>query len=164
MQRSIEVRCPEIVVCGAPVDDCTAAIEEDIPVTDPTFYASEKHCPVELLEHIFRPATQCTEMMPLFPERIQVLREVGVILSKVCICFIYTQSHNSILDGRVTMQKYKGSFQVFFEQFQRAHHGRGTALQLVKLVAETFPPFRDETIYNGRRGLYHRAMLLPNTS
>ncbi|TCD70764.1 hypothetical protein EIP91_001793 [Steccherinum ochraceum] len=115
------------------------ALEEGIPITDPTFYASEKHCPAEVLEHVFRPTPQSTESIPLFQERVKVLREVGTVLS----------------------MKYEGSFQVFIEQFQRVHHGRGSALQLVKLVAETFPPFRDETVYNGRRVfIWKRAQIL----
>ena len=36
----------------------------------------------------------------------------------------------------------------------RQTHGKGTALQLVKAVVNTFPSFRDETIYEGHKGLY----------
>ena len=34
----------------------------------------------------------------------------------------------------------------------RTTNGEGTALQLVKLVADTFPTFQDETVYDGQRG------------
>lgn len=59
------------------------ALEEGIPITDPAFYASESDCPAELLRHIFRPAPQSSETIPLFEDRVKVLREVGAILVSV---------------------------------------------------------------------------------
>lgn len=50
-------------------------------------------------------------------------------------------------------QSFGGSFQGLLEQFQRRHTGEGTALQLVQMVTETFPSFRDETWLDGRRGI-----------
>ncbi|KAH8085422.1 hypothetical protein BXZ70DRAFT_559928 [Cristinia sonorae] len=115
------------------------ALEEGVPITDPAFYSSETRCPPQLLEHIFRPAPQCSERIALFNERVKILREVGTIL----------------------LTKYEGSFQKLVEDFQRRHDGRGTALQLVKHITETFPSFRDETIYNGRRVfIWKRAQIL----
>lgn len=61
---------------------CTA-LEEGIPITDPTFYCSEMLCPDGLIEEVFAPAPQSTETAPLIRERIQVLREVGHILCEV---------------------------------------------------------------------------------
>lgn len=49
-------------------------------------------------------------------------------------------------------QKFSGSFQEFMNVFQRNHNGQGTALELAKMVAETFPSFRDEVVYKGRKG------------
>ncbi|KAK7690226.1 hypothetical protein QCA50_006879 [Cerrena zonata] len=115
------------------------ALEEGIPFTDPTFYASPERCPDHLVEHIFRPAPQCTETIPLLRERIVILRQVGSILTT----------------------QFSGSFQNFFDEFQIRHDGRGSSLQLVKMVATTFPSFRDETIYGGRRVfIWKRAQIL----
>ncbi|KAL4247233.1 Queuosine 5'-phosphate N-glycosylase/hydrolase [Abortiporus biennis] len=115
------------------------AMEEGIPITDPSFYASETACPDQLIEHIFRPAPQCSEGVPSLRERIAVLREVGSILTS----------------------KYEASFQRFVDEFQRAHDGQGTALQLVKKVTNTFPSFRDEVILDGRRVfIWKRAQIL----
>ncbi|RDX48572.1 hypothetical protein OH76DRAFT_1456170 [Lentinus brumalis] len=105
------------------------AIEDGIPITDPAFYADQTRCPDSLITHIFRPAAQSIECIPLLHERIRILREVGSILC----------SH------------YGGSFYGFIEAFRRRYDSRGSALQLVKMVADTFPSFRDEHTYNGQR-------------
>ncbi|KAG2010156.1 hypothetical protein CC2G_012999 [Coprinopsis cinerea AmutBmut pab1-1] len=57
------------------------ALEEGIPITDPTFYGSETRCPDALISHIFREASGCTETIPLLSERISIMREVGSILT-----------------------------------------------------------------------------------
>jgi hypothetical protein len=59
------------------------ALEEGIPITDPSFYASEERCPDDLIEHVFRVAPQAREGLPLLPERIAIMREVGAILCTV---------------------------------------------------------------------------------
>lgn len=59
------------------------ALEEDIPITDPAFYSSEILCPDSLIAHIFRPAPQSTETVPLLQERMSIMREVGFILCTV---------------------------------------------------------------------------------
>ncbi|RPD57443.1 hypothetical protein L226DRAFT_467652 [Lentinus tigrinus ALCF2SS1-7] len=105
------------------------ALEDGIPITDPAFYASETRCPDSLIEHVFRPAAQSTEGIPLLHERVRVLREVGVILCS----------------------DFGGSFCGFIEAFRRRYEDRGSALQLVKMVADTFPSFRDEHMYDRRR-------------
>ncbi|KAI0753368.1 hypothetical protein C8Q80DRAFT_1096903 [Daedaleopsis nitida] len=115
------------------------ALEEGIPITDSTFYASEIRCPVPLIEHVFRPAARSVEGIPLLEERIRILREVGSILSS----------------------EYGGSFCGFIDVFRRRYENRGTALQLVKMIADTFPSFRDEHVYEGRRVyIWKRAQIL----
>ncbi|SRR5258708_6184551 len=60
-----------------------AALQEGIPITDPSFYASEAKCPDSLIEYIFRPSSHSIEDIPLLRERIRVMREVGAILCEV---------------------------------------------------------------------------------
>jgi len=67
------------------VASCAVALEEGIPITDPTFYASEERCPDSLIEHVFRAAPQSMEGIPLLRERIAIMREVGAILCTVGI-------------------------------------------------------------------------------
>ncbi|KAJ7639087.1 hypothetical protein FB45DRAFT_904665 [Roridomyces roridus] len=113
--------------------------DESIPITDPQFYSSETLCPDSLIEHVFRAAEGCSEAIPLLAERIAVMREVGFILC----------------------HGFGGSFQGFLEEFQRRHNGNGTALQLVQMVTETFPSFRDEVFFEGRKVcLWKRAQIL----
>ncbi|KIM43180.1 hypothetical protein M413DRAFT_443994 [Hebeloma cylindrosporum] len=115
------------------------ALEEDIPITTPQFYSSEILCPDSLIEYVFRKANQANESIPLLKERIAVMREVGFILCS----------------------SYGGSFQGFFDEFQRQNDGKGTALDLVKMVTQTFPAFRDEVYYEGTKVcLWKRAQIL----
>ncbi|KAF8630944.1 hypothetical protein AX17_005301 [Amanita inopinata Kibby_2008] len=107
-----------------------ALADDGIPVTDPHFYSSETRCPDSVIEHVFRPAPQCTEEMPLLKERIAIMRQVG----------------------RILCTDFGGSYLGFIEAFHKRHDGKGTALDLVKMVTETFPSFRDETHLNGRKG------------
>ncbi|KAF9046548.1 hypothetical protein BJ165DRAFT_1527632 [Panaeolus papilionaceus] len=116
------------------------ALEEDIPITDPTFYGSEILCPDSLIDHVFRRADQSAEPVPLLKERIAIMREVGFILSN----------------------GYGGSFQGFLTEFQRRHNGNGTALDLVKMVTEVFPSFRDEVYYENKKGLNLSRSSPPN--
>lgn len=39
-----------------------------------------------MIEHIFRPAAESTETIPLLQERVTIMREVGSILCSVSIC------------------------------------------------------------------------------
>ncbi|KAL5501561.1 hypothetical protein ACEPAH_8821 [Sanghuangporus vaninii] len=117
------------------------ALESGIPITDPVFYSSLECCPDSLIEFIFTPAPQCTEGIPLSTERITILREVGGILC----------------------DQFDGSFQGFLDAFAKRHGGpgRGSALQLVEMVTETFPSFRDEIVYEGRTvHFWKRAQIL----
>ncbi|GJE98991.1 queuosine salvage family protein [Phanerochaete sordida] len=115
------------------------ALEEGIPITDPAFYASETQCPDSTLAHVFRAAPQSTEGLPLLVERIAILRQNGAILCK----------------------HFGGSFQGFYDAFAARTQREGTALQLVKTVAETFPSFQDSTVYAGQRVYFwKRAQIL----
>jgi hypothetical protein len=62
-------------------------LEEGIPITDPSFYASEERCPDSLIEHVFRVAPHASEDIPLLPERIAIMRQVGAILCAVSVAF-----------------------------------------------------------------------------
>ncbi|KAG0703753.1 hypothetical protein DFH29DRAFT_803024 [Suillus ampliporus] len=106
------------------------ALEDGIPIIDPKFYSSETLCPDSLIAHVFRAAPQSTESVPLFNERIAIMREVGTILCN----------------------DFGGSYLGFLEAFQRRHGNQGTALDLVQFVTDSFPSFRDERVFNGRRG------------
>ncbi|KAF5380664.1 hypothetical protein D9757_007046 [Collybiopsis confluens] len=106
--------------------------DDDIPITDPYFYSSETLCPDSLIAHVFRPAKQCSETIPLLQERINIMRE-----------------------------SFGGSYQGLLEEFQRRFNGQGTALDLVKMVTDTFPSFRDETFYEGNKiCFWKRAQIL----
>jgi Queuosine salvage protein len=64
------------------------ALEAKIPITDPSFYYSKTSCPDTVLESVFRPASQCSEPMPLLAQRISVMREVGAVLVSVSIVYV----------------------------------------------------------------------------
>lgn len=51
------------------------ALDEGIPITDPTFYATVDE---RTLAHIFRPSNGVT--IPMFSQRVSVLREAGTVL------------------------------------------------------------------------------------
>ncbi|KAF4576929.1 Queuosine 5'-phosphate N-glycosylase/hydrolase [Pleurotus pulmonarius] len=116
-----------------------AMADDGIPITDPKFYSSEILCPDSLIEHVFRPAESCLETIPLLQSRIAIMREVGHILCT----------------------NFGGSFKGFMDAFQSRYNNEGTALQLVKMVVDTFPSFRDEVWYEGRKVyLWKRAQIL----
>ncbi len=127
-----------------------AALEDGIPITNPAFYADEARCPDSLITHIFRPAAQSTECIPLLHERIRILREVGSILCSVRSFATSLARTNTYV---FPAQRYGGSFYGFIEAFRRRYDSRGSALQLVEMVADAFPSFRDEHIYNRQRGV-----------
>lgn len=93
----------------APLSFCYIALEEGIPITDPSFYSSPERCPKSLIEHVFRRSDQSTEDVPMLAERIAVMREVGAILAQT---------------------RFRGSFLGFIQEFQRRHRHQGTALDL----------------------------------
>lgn len=107
-------------------------------------------CPDSLIEHVFRPTQQSTENMPLIHDRIRIMREVGFILCNVSafhyLGFLFT------CDNHIKIQSFGGSFKGFIDEFHIRHHGQGSALDLVKMVIDTFPSFRDQVWYQGRTG------------
>ncbi|KAF8798924.1 hypothetical protein BYT27DRAFT_7122461 [Phlegmacium glaucopus] len=115
------------------------ALEEEIPITDPRFYSSEILCPDSLIEYVFRATKQSNESIPLLGERIAIMREVGYILCN----------------------SYGGSFKGFLDEFKRQHQDQGTSLDLVKMVTQSFPSFRDEVYYeNTKVFLWKRAQIM----
>ncbi|KAG1825004.1 hypothetical protein EV424DRAFT_1320710 [Suillus variegatus] len=106
------------------------ALEEGIPIIDPRFYSSETLCPDSLIAHVFRAAPQSAESMPLFNERLAIMREVGAILCN---------------------NEFGGSYLGFLQAFQTRYDNQGTALDLVQFVTDSFPSFRDDRMFNGRR-------------
>ncbi|KAF8555749.1 hypothetical protein OG21DRAFT_1567225 [Imleria badia] len=115
------------------------ALEENIPITDPAFYSSAVLCPDALIAHVFRAAPEAKEQVPLLKERIAIMRQVGSILC----------------------QNFGGSYAGFLDVFQASRRGRGTALELVQTVADTFPCFRDERTLGGHRVFFwKRAQIL----
>ncbi|PYI23093.1 UPF0553 protein c [Aspergillus violaceofuscus CBS 115571] len=107
------------------------ALDEDIPITTPEFWANEEECTEEVIKHVFRSATE--EEIPLLEERLQCLREAG----------------------RVLCREYEGSF------LNCIYSANYSAAALVNLVTESFACFRDETTFNGRRvRIYKRAQIL----
>jgi hypothetical protein len=115
------------------------ALEEGIPITDPSFYSSEVSCPEQLLKHIFRASLQSREEMPLLEQRIRILRENGSILCK----------------------EFGGSFTGFLDEFHCRHQGDGTALDFVRMVIDIFPSFRDDVWFEKRKvNIWKRAQIL----
>jgi hypothetical protein len=51
-------------------------------------------------------------------------------------------------------QEFGGSFQGFIEAFQRRYNYDASGLQLAQMVTDTFPSFRDEHWFEGRRSLF----------
>jgi Potential Queuosine, Q, salvage protein family len=124
-------------------------VDDDLPITDPNFYSSETLCPDSLIEYVFRPADLSSETIPLLQQRIAIMREVGFVLCNV--------SPRIYSDHKLTMyivlsQSFGGSFQGFIDEFHRRYNGEGTALELVQMITDSFPSFRDEVYYEGQKG------------
>lgn len=51
-----------------------------------------------------------------------------------------------------TSQKFGGSYAALLTHFNVKYFNEGTALQLVQMIVEEFPPFRDESLLEGRKG------------
>ncbi|KAJ3573185.1 hypothetical protein NP233_g2602 [Leucocoprinus birnbaumii] len=133
--------------------------EEDIPFVNPEFYSSETLCPESLIEHVFRPTPESTESMPLIRDRIRIMRENGSILCNVGARLALP---HVIFELNYTSKKtFRGSFEGFIDEFHRRYHGQGSALDLVKMVTETFPSFKDQVSYEGRTVCFwKRAQIL----
>ncbi len=50
-------------------------------------------------------------------------------------------------------KNFGGSFKGFIDEFHRRYKEQGSALDLVKMVVETFPSFRDQVCYQGRTSM-----------
>ncbi|CAG8980362.1 hypothetical protein HYALB_00013687 [Hymenoscyphus albidus] len=99
------------------------ALEEGIPITSSDFWQNQDECTDEVLQHVFRSATD--EEIPLFAERVRCLREAGQIL----------------------YEKYNCSFTGCIEA---ANHSAAT---LVNILADDFPCFNDVMSYENRKSV-----------
>ena len=72
------------------------------------------------IAHIFRVALQAREGLPLVPERIAIMREVGAILCAVSVGCVFGPTLLTI-----AMQEFGGSFQGFIEAFQQRYNFDG---------------------------------------
>ncbi|KAF9989813.1 hypothetical protein BGZ75_004815 [Mortierella antarctica] len=107
------------------------ALEEGIPITTPSFFASEKLLPDAEIVRIFRSDTK--EQIPLLQDRIRVIREAGKVL----------------------VEKFGGNFANCIAQAE------GSALKLVDIVTSNFSSFRDEAEFCGRKvQIFKRAQIL----
>ncbi|KAF2089001.1 hypothetical protein K490DRAFT_39010 [Saccharata proteae CBS 121410] len=97
------------------------ALDGDIPITSPSFWADEEACSEEVLRTVFSSATG--EEIPLFTERVACLREAGNIIE----------------------EEFDGSVSVLIED---AKH---SAAKLVNILADHFPCFRDEVKFEGKK-------------
>ncbi|KAF2804849.1 uncharacterized protein BDZ99DRAFT_490963 [Mytilinidion resinicola] len=97
------------------------ALDEEIPITSPAFWANEEECTEEVLRSVFRSVT--SEEVPLFAERVACLREAGEIL----------------------VEEFDGSIVTLIED------AKNSAAGLVNLLADTFPCFRDEHKFERRQ-------------
>ncbi|KAI5204946.1 hypothetical protein AUEXF2481DRAFT_97722 [Aureobasidium subglaciale EXF-2481] len=96
------------------------ALDEDIPITTPSFYADESECPDERIAYVFRSSTG--EEIPMLQERITCLRDAGQVLEDT-------------FDGSVA------------NLVAAADNSAG---KLVNLLAHRFSCFKDESIYEKR--------------
>lgn len=104
------------------------AIDEGKKIYDPKYYSK---LVLDDMKEIFRSDTEST--MPLFDERLRILKEIG----------------NKLID------KYDGSFVNILKKAE------GSALKLIDLVASEFPCFHDTAIYNGKEvKIYKRVQIL----
>ncbi|KAL8705067.1 MAG: hypothetical protein Q9201_001793 [Fulgogasparrea decipioides] len=107
------------------------ALEEDIPITTPSFWINETECTDDILKHVFRSAT--LEPIPLLDERIHCIREAGRILA--------SDFSGSIID-----------------LISEANH---SAAALVNLLVTHFPCLNDTATFESRPiHLYKRAQIL----
>ena len=107
------------------------ALDEEIPITSPSFWVDEVRCADDLLRHVFRSSTSVA--IPLLEERKRIMREAGHVLEK----------------------KYEGSFVNCIEQ------ASGSAAGLVNLLVDNFPMFDDRHCFEGTPVCFHkRAQIL----
>ncbi|CAG8656247.1 UPF0553 protein C9orf64 [Gigaspora rosea] len=108
------------------------SIEEGIPITTPSFYASETSLSDQVIHHIFRSSSPNSQI-PLLKERIECIREAGNVLTT----------------------KFDGSF------INCVKASNKSCVNLLKIIVDNFPCFRDEIIFLGKKVyLYKRAQIL----
>ncbi|KAF1821797.1 uncharacterized protein K489DRAFT_321796 [Dissoconium aciculare CBS 342.82] len=100
------------------------ALDAQIPITTPRFW-QDRRCTDDLLRHIFRSATH--EEMPLLDERITILRQTSLQLSKVCL------------------------LEPDYAVCRVIEAAQGSAGKLVNLLAKHFSAFHDDARFEGRR-------------
>ncbi|KAL7272905.1 hypothetical protein RUND412_004276 [Rhizina undulata] len=107
------------------------ALAEGVPITCPYFWVDQSIGTEERLAHVFRSDTE--EEIPMLRERIACLREAG----------------------RVLCERYSGKISNIIAA------AKGSAAALVLLLADEFPCFRDEHVFEGRQvNIYKRAQIL----
>ncbi|KAL8953408.1 MAG: hypothetical protein Q9222_000721 [Ikaeria aurantiellina] len=102
------------------------ALEEDIPITTPSFWANDFECTNELLQHVFRSAT--SESIPLLDERIHCMREAG----------------------RVLIEDFEGTVSELIRSADRS------ASALVNLLISHFPCFNDVAKFESKQIHFHK--------
>ncbi|CAG8774760.1 16268_t:CDS:1 [Cetraspora pellucida] len=108
------------------------SIEEGTPITTPSLYASENVLSDQAIHHIFRSSLPNTQI-PLLKERIRCIREAGKVLTT----------------------KFDGSFINCIKVSNKS------CLNLLKIIIDNFPCFRDEIMFLGERVcFYKRAQIL----
>ncbi|KAL8861728.1 MAG: hypothetical protein Q9178_001929 [Gyalolechia marmorata] len=106
------------------------ALEEDIPITTPSFWTNNIECTDELLIHVFRSATP--EPIPLLNERMSCIREAG----------------------RIIKEDFDGSILQLIQQADQS------AAALVNLLVTHFPCFKDIATFESKPiHFYKRAQI-----
>ncbi|KAK4306846.1 hypothetical protein Pmani_021352 [Petrolisthes manimaculis] len=104
------------------------AIDEGKRIYDPKYYTSLS---IDEVKHIFRSLTSST--MPLFEERLRVMKEVGETL----------------------LDKYEGSFAEVIKKCEKS------GIRLVELVTNDFPSFNDTAEFEGQKvAMFKRAQIV----
>ncbi|KAI9679505.1 MAG: hypothetical protein M1817_005527 [Caeruleum heppii] len=96
------------------------ALDEGIPITTPDYWWDEDRCTLQVLQHVFRSATD--EAIPLFDKRVVCLREAGQIL------------HENFSSTPLAL-------------IEQSNH---SATTLINLLADSFPCFQDESHFHDR--------------
>lgn len=123
------------------------ALDDDVPITTPSFWAALEQCSDANLKHVFRSST--TESMPLLEDRISCLREAGQVLEDVC-------RTTMTLNGQADRGQHFGG--TFVNVLEKAN---GSAAALVDLLVRNFPSFDDSHMFEDRRvRFYKRAQIL----
>ncbi|KAL8782396.1 MAG: hypothetical protein Q9213_005399 [Squamulea squamosa] len=106
------------------------ALEEEIPITMPSFWINDTECTDDVLKHVFRSTT--LEPIPLLEERIACIREAG----------------------RILLEKFDGSVVQLIQQANQS------AAALVDLLVTKFPCFNDiATFEHSTIHFYKRAQI-----